>query len=691
MSAAPRELFARLGRLQKSFAFKLGASAAIGLLAVGAVVTLYVLAQEKPAAPTPALSSGARPEHALDIISSGPLGALGLAFNSMIDSIRVGDGLLPVALVWLLIALLAGAFVWLGIGLTALALLLFGWGVAWPLMLMDSTRGVGQLLAGAVPLALAFTAGLQLARAALSGPMPLFAIARNVLNEAVRMKVSLVFIVLAIFFLAVIPGTLQTDQPLRFRIQQWLQYGTGFPYAVLALLTLFLSAASVAFEQRDRIIWQTMTKPVPPWQYILGKWLGVMSLNVVMLGVTGVGVFMFTEYLRYQPARGEIAYHVREDGTDSRADLRLMSDDRRIIETQVLVARATIQPEPIRLTEKSLARRVEREIAFRMSQDTSVRDTPELRRQLTDQIRELWNNSVQDGVDRIIRDTISRDARVQDTPALRAQIENELIESWELEYRTLDVAERAGFLFEGLSRAKATNARMNLRFKIDSGSNNPSELYRVVFAIQGAPVERQVALKSTQTMTLGPEAISDDGTLDLEVFNGPLEQSSPMNPRAFTLPPDGLQILYSVGGYESNFLRVFAVILVKLGFIAAVSICAATFLSFPVASLVALAFLIMAESGGYLTESLEFYNNVRDPEGNLVITNVIIRLIATPVAAIFRLYAELKPTSSLVDGLLISWSQLATATAIIGGWAVLALGLALAIFRKRELAMYSGH
>ena len=46
-------------------------------------------------------------------------------------------------------------------------------------------------------------------------------------------------------------------------------------------MTLFLSCATVAFEIRERQIWQLMTKPVHRINYLLGKWVGVATLNVI--------------------------------------------------------------------------------------------------------------------------------------------------------------------------------------------------------------------------------------------------------------------------------------------------------------------------------------------------------------------------------------------------------------------------
>lgn len=687
-----RALFARLDRLQKSRGFKVAATISIAAAAVALVVTAWVLSKEAPSiAEAPPPRPGVKAP--IDWLADGPLGAVALGFRSMVDAARSEGGLLAISAFAALVAMLMSSFVWLGLGLTALGALIAGWAVAWPLMLTSGFRGVGQVIAGVIPLTLAFLAGLQLLRAAFAGPRPMLAIARNLLNEAVRMKVSIVFIVLVIFFLAVIPGALHPEQPLRYRVQQWLQYGTGFPHALLSMLTLFLSAASVSFEQRDRVIWQTMTKPVPPWQYVAGKFLGVMGLNAAMLGVTAAGVFLFTEYLRYQPASGEVAYHVREDGTDSRGDLRRMSDDRRILETQVLVARVAVQPQPFRLTDIKLDRLIDAMLQERQAQDSSVRDTAETRSKIRDEILAEWDRRVNDAVEKVVADSRSRDPNLADTPKLRAQIEKEILDEWELRYRTIEPGQSETYVFEGLGAAKAAGARasLTLRFAINSGSNNPTELFRLSFGIRGQVIERQVALKAAQTMTIDPSLVNDDGSLELAVLNGPPDpRAAPPNPRAMTFPPDGLEILYAAGGYEVNFIRVFLVIWIKLGFIAAVAITASTFLSFPVAALVAMAILIMAESAAYLTESLEYYREFRDKEGDIHPLNIVVTLIGTPVAAIFRTYATLEPTAKLVDGRLIGWGQLGGAVLTIGGWTAATLGLGVAIFRRRELALYSG-
>ncbi len=532
---------------------------------------------------------------------------------------------------------------------------------------------------------LAFLTGLEVLRLVFSGPSPVLAVAQNVLNEAVRMKISLVFIVVVILLLAFVPGALDPSQPLRYRVQQWLQYGVGLSYAVLTLLTVFLSTGTVAFEQRDKVIWQTMTKPVQPWQYLLGKWVGVMGLNAVLLAVIAGGVFAFTEYLRLQPARGEMAFHVREDGVVTLDRPDLMTEDRRILETQVLTARRgrMIEPYDLRISGQTDLI-VESNLKGKMENDSTLRDTPEARAGLRAQTLRAFEEALGNAIESRLAEAMKNDPLIPDSPVTRAAIEREIMASWEGQYRSIPPGGTKPFAVLGLPHTpEGAPARpLTLKFKINAGSNDPSAIYRVAFVLNGVVFERQAALKSAQTFTFPSSLVRPDGVLDILVASG--EE----NPRELSFPPDGIEILYSTGGHAANFVRIMLSVWVKLAFIASVSLTAATFLSFPVACLVALCVLFAAESAGFLRTALEYYTS-RTKDG-VDWFAVGVRAIAVPVERLFRVYASLRPAESLVDGRLIGWGAIARSIAVVGGFTLAMLGLGWAIFRQRELATYSG-
>src|SRR5262249_24385859 len=151
--------------------------------------------------------------------------------------------------------------------------------------------------------------------------------------------------------------------------------------------------------------------------------------------------------------------------------------------------------------------------------------------------------------------------------------------------------------------------------------NAPDTVYKLTFNINGVfhdPVE--ITLGNVHTLQLLPAVVDDKGDVELAIYNGAVVRGpdgSPVivpNPGAVSIPPDGLEINYSAGTYQMNFFRVAAVMWVKLAFLAMLAITAATFLSFPVACLVAFAIFLIAEGTGFLTISLEYFDALQPGE-----------------------------------------------------------------------------
>lgn len=653
-----RETLSRLDRLQESRRFKIGASVLVLALGAVAIASIAVLAAapDSAASVAGAADEAARATAALEEAQRAAAGALastgaptGRANPVLLGSLAVG-ALTGVALLT----------VWLGLALTYLGLALLGALVAGPLLMMDSTRRLGEMAAGSLVLTAAFSAVSQGIRLALSRPTPVFAVARNVLAEAVRVKISLIFIVLLVFFLAGLPFFLDADQPLRYRVQLFLQYGTAGTFWTLALLTVFFAISTVAFEQRDKIIWQTMTKPVAAWQYLTGKWLGVVALNTSLLAVAAAGVFLFTQRLRLEPARGEVRAYVALDGS------RAATDDRRILESQVLTARIATGIAPPKIDQAAFDQLVEDEV-----QATAI--------------------------------GIAGRAKEVSRIAVRERLLGEAY----LQHRTIEPGASREYVFTGLGAERNSARPISVRFKINSGADNPSNLLRVTFLVAGQyAVQREAVLNTAQVFDLPDDAvppgvpdrarvlrevraacIGEDGSLTLQIWNGDPIRGT-VNPRPISFPPDGLEVLFTAGTYEANFLRVAVILWLKLALLAAIAVAASTFLSFPVACLVTMGFLFIAETSGYLTESLKYYDPVGDTGTNYFI--LAVRVVAVPVSLLFDWYSRMRPASDLTDGRLVPWSTLGQALALLGLCAGGALLIGVMIFRKRELATYSG-
>jgi hypothetical protein len=661
-----RERLGAANRLQRSRVFKIVATIVIAIAAI-ATVSTYVVRQTVPGGLEQAQTAvpDARPdEEDLTEEDRAYLSALEAGQRAIEDVFRAQADWKSVAFGAGAVAAMSIAVVWLGLGLTYLVLLAAAGAVGYPLLRFEATATVGQVFLGIVSLTASFAALLQLARMLLSHPGPVSSIARVVLDEAVRMKISLVFIVILIIGLSALPNALDADQPLRYRVQSFMSFSTGLSFWTIAVLTLLFAAATVTFEQRDKIIWQTMTKPVSAAKYILGKWLGVCAINAILLTVCASGIFLFVEYLRDQPALGERAAFVSGMGGGA------LTEDRWLLETQVLTSRVSVYNE-----------------------EPFTRSTP----------------AFLEGAEQFIRDRQALDERFAATGAERAKIIDDLYTGAITEYRSIEPGNSERYIFRGLGKARGRGVLLNFRHRIDAGSNRPDEFYEVTFEFtDGSRLIQRMSGGYWHSARVYPTAIYEvtdkmlaetepdrrgalrdlDGALVVQVINADVETGL-VNRDTITFPPEGLEISYPVGSYRLNFVRAMIVLWAKLAFLAIVAIWASTFLSFPVACVVAFGVFLAAEGSGYLRQSLESFATTNQ-QGQVQIFNLIAASVTRVVAGAFSLYADLRPTKRLVQGQLIPVSSVLSGAAFIAAASAALYLAAVVTFRRRELATYSG-
>lgn len=682
------ELKARADTIQQSRGFKLIASAVILLAAIGFSAASIV------ASASPVIQASVSPDTAAgpdsSITNTDPAQ---LMWETVLKGARGPTGTIIASGIFAGAALIV---VWLGLGLTYLALSIVLLIVAGPFWFFESTRGISKLVIGIVALAAAFSALMQGARLLLSGKGPIRAIARNVLAEAVRLRLSVVFIVLLIFGLAALPGMLESDQPLRYRVQSFMQFGTGGAFWLIALLTVFFSVSTVSSEQRDKIIWQTMTKPVAPWKYILGKWLGVSTLAAVLLAVSSSGVFLFVEYLRNQPALGEKEAYIAYADSG-------MSEDRIVLETQILSAQRQIEAEEPVIDEEALREVIQETIARVRADDPEYLVTPEVEQKLRE----------------------------------------EFVKRGRLMYFAIPPGESQTYVFKGVDLGPEEDVPMVLRYRVDASANEPDLQYKISIGLPGfAPIVRDTGLGHTHTLPIAPLIVFPptpqdpaprvllpdepnfsralmllergqlgeaeywpagrlviDGEFAIEVSNGEFAYAIENNQivgtviipngERMTIPAGGLTLSYKAGSYHANYARTMGVLWLKLAFLAMLGIFCSTFLSFPVASMVSFGVFLMAESAGYVRLAIDNYATL-DHEGHLNILKWIIAVIASSVSWLFKTYAELSPVERLVNGQAVGGVTVLKAIAVVGIWCLVLFFGSVQIFRRRELAMYSG-
>ncbi|MEO0629725.1 MAG: hypothetical protein AAFY46_03235, partial [Planctomycetota bacterium] len=565
-----REAAGRLQRAQRTRGFKLVASAVIGALAVVLIVGAVVQANRPP------VEVAAVDPEAVESLATETITNAGTAQRMVSDVI--GRASTPTGFIISVLAVAAVLLVtvWLGVGLTYLSLLAAAAIVIVPLALVPATRPYATFAGGVSSLALAFTVLLQGASLLLSGKGPVSAIAKNVLAEAVRLKLSLVFIVLLLLGLAALPGLLDADQPLRYRVQSFMQYGTGGTFWLIAILVVAFSVSTVASEQRDKVIWQTVTKPVAAWQYILGKWLGVSTLAALLLAVNSAGVFLFVEYLRNQPAQDE------REAFIAVADSGI-SADRVILESEILTARRTVYVSEPQITEEE----IESLIAERVAQ-----------------VRE-------------------RDPTFELTQEQYNDIDEEIRRQWRLLFFSVPPGQQQTFVFRGVGLDPDSDVPVTLHWRIDAAANRPDQQFRIGISVANSmPVNRTTALGHGHSLRLTPsvyfppqrgsplavmvtsdepeytvfrermmrgvlsnaemlragDLVNDEGDVEVSFINGASEVMVDQQRQEFLgirvapnvermqFPIGSLRLSYAVGSYHVNFIKSVFVLWLKLAF-----------------------------------------------------------------------------------------------------------------------------
>src|SRR3990172_4243254 len=115
--------------------------------------------------------------------------------------------------------------------------------------------------------------------------------------EGVRMRIALVFLVLIGMVVLGLPFSISGDSSLTGAVQSFLSYGLSATGLLLGMLTIFMSR-SLSDELVHRQIFLVVTKPIPRWQYVVGKWLGITLLNAAFLTCSGLTIYGMVHYIK---------------------------------------------------------------------------------------------------------------------------------------------------------------------------------------------------------------------------------------------------------------------------------------------------------------------------------------------------------------------------------------------------------
>ncbi|MEI6023513.1 MAG: hypothetical protein WCP80_02825 [Phycisphaerales bacterium] len=498
---------------------------------------------------------------------------------------------------------------------------------------------VAFVTTGITALLLAFGLLIQLLIVLLSARAGWCAVAQTLVRESIRLRISVSFIAVVLIALPLLPVFIDGSSPLRYQIQTFMSRSLDIAYVCAACMTLTLGCATVAFEIRDKQIWQLMTKPLDRFQYLVGKWVGLVGLNAVLFLVCGLGIFIFVQWMRTRPAVDDF--------------------DRIAIRDEVLVARDVSRPEYQPLSRDKLDEAVDSVIA---SDAILKADLDSGRRRFEDVRREI---------------------------AVQRQVE------FQSAQRRVDAGESKTFVFSDLSAAKKLGGTMSLRYFFHAGGSDSHTSFPVIFKFaDGSWVDRMFIPAQSHILMVPTNLIDADGNLKVEVMNLKYDAKGKNflpGPFTFNWDQDNLEILYRVGGFEGNYLRGMIVNLVKLSFLAMLAVCSATTLSFSVACLLSFSIFLGGSLAPFLQQSLMYWTSGADAGSIESIIQVVVRAIAVVVEFALRPFGQTSANDLLVRGRNVSWDRLTLAVFVIGiAWTGTTLLIGWLAFRRKELAVYSG-
>lgn len=155
---------------------------------------------------------------------------------------------------------------------------------------------------------------------------PMWSVAWLTVRAAFRYRLVVVLMALLVGAVVVLPMVIKHDGTAVGFTQILLTYTLGVITALLSLVTLWLACGTLARDVDECQMQVVATKPIARWQIWLGKWLGVMLLNAMLLAVSTAAVFLLLQWRATQlPA--EVQEALRSYVLTARASVREPAPD----------------------------------------------------------------------------------------------------------------------------------------------------------------------------------------------------------------------------------------------------------------------------------------------------------------------------------------------------------------------------
>jgi hypothetical protein len=454
-------------------------------------------------------------------------------------------------------------------------------------------------------------------------------VARQTVSEAIRMKIAVFFVLLLGVLVLGLPFVSSGDGTISGAVQSFLVYSITSVTFLLSCLSIFL-CKSISDDLTGKQIMILMTKPIARWEYILGKWFGIVLLNTTLLAVSAGVTYGMSMYIASRPPRDEL--------------------DKQRLESEVLVARHGSR---YMIPDFSAAAARQYEEELETGRFASILDhDPDLEKKRNrSEIERNWR-SVQPGE---AREFIFEDVRCE---------------------RTAD--QMIHFVYEARIYNYPPDEILRCMWIIGDRSKGTKE-YRE---------RRRDVRDRRQTVTAPADAVAPDNTVRAVFVNANFFEGEPQFPTTVVFEgPDAIETLFSVSSFMGNFVRAILLVWCRLVFLSAVGVLASAVFSFPVACLVALTVYAVATMSGFVMESLDFMTD----EGVVVdVFRTVARIAVSAVKFVLPNFSEVDGVENLVAGrnVTLKWVLIGLGKLVAVQTGILLLAACL-LFQRREVSEVS--
>lgn len=115
----------------------------------------------------------------------------------------------------------------------------------------------------------------------------ILAISGLTLRAAIRSRVFALLIAMVAICIAGLPLVIKSDGTSAGQVQLFMHYAFGLTVFLLSIAAAWAAAGAVSLEVSGRQMHVLVTKPVHAFEIWLGKWLGLMTINLILLGLAG--------------------------------------------------------------------------------------------------------------------------------------------------------------------------------------------------------------------------------------------------------------------------------------------------------------------------------------------------------------------------------------------------------------------